>query len=54
METKKVAVSPLYGVFRPVNIELGYIIHSFFQYVNKTFCKTFKENMNIFSSRIFR
>lgn len=31
METKKVAVSPLYGVFRPVNIELGYIIHSFFQ-----------------------
>lgn len=31
METKKVAVSPLYGVFRPINIELGYIIHSFFQ-----------------------
>ncbi len=27
-----VAVSPLYGVFKPITIELGYILHSYFNY----------------------
>ncbi len=28
---KKVAVSPLYGVFKPINFEIGYLLHSYFQ-----------------------
>lgn len=31
LQLQDVAVSPLYGVFKPMSVEVGYIIHSFFQ-----------------------
>ena len=31
---EKVAVSPLYGVYEPINYEIGYLLNEFFMYAN--------------------
>jgi type I restriction enzyme, S subunit len=40
-----VAVSPLYGVFEPANVNIGYLLHSFFSY---------KENLNNYLAPIIQ